>query len=144
VHSNARSSETGHRLSATPIFFARGEQDLPGYWVTLFERAVVIDPARRRLASPDVGEDGAAFRLAETLGHRIYFFGAVLSTSHPIACLRIADVVTAIVARLAPDLPGLALVARAGSRGVTYRISRFTPSFRTSRAWSHQQNAAPP
>jgi hypothetical protein len=48
VHPNARPSETGHRLPAMPEFFAKRDQDLPGYWVTHFVRAVVTDPARCR------------------------------------------------------------------------------------------------
>ncbi|MGZ7033108.1 MAG: hypothetical protein ACXVIJ_14205, partial [Thermoanaerobaculia bacterium] len=99
-------------------------------------------PRGAAISSPVDADNGAAFRHADTLDHRICIFGAVFSTAHPIARLRIADVVAAVVARLASDLPGSALVARAGSRGVTYRISRFAPSFRTSRAWSHPQFAA--
>jgi hypothetical protein len=75
---------------------------------------------------PFIGDGDAAFRHADALGHRQCIFGAVFSTAHTFTCLRIVDVVAGLDARLASDLPGSALVARAGSRKVTYRISRLS------------------
>ena len=68
-------SETGHRLSEKPVRSRKGE-DLPGYWVILFMRAVVQHPAGYGPSSPLLlfekvcGEIAFAFRKFRPLGIR--------------------------------------------------------------------------
>lgn len=69
-------SETDHRLSATPGFFSRRGEDLPGYWTVLFMRAVVEHPAGYNPSLPLLlfeeihGRVVVAFRRKRTLGIR--------------------------------------------------------------------------
>ena len=74
---------------------------LPGAWVVLLLRAVVVHPAGCGLPSPTAGTTAVAFKEHESLGTRDdIVFVAAFPTAHALAHLRIAGRVTASVARL--------------------------------------------
>ncbi len=117
----------------------RGE-DFPGYWVVLFVRAVVQHPAGLDLSSPLLlfekiyGKAAIAFTKFRTLGNRNeHRFRGHVPTAHMLACLRIADLVTETVARLATD-----------SGGLTPRRAGFAPAGqRIEISWSHRKSSNP-
>jgi hypothetical protein len=92
----------------------RRDKGLPGYWAILFIRAVVQHLAGYDSSSPLLlfekicGEVAIAFTKNRTLGIRDgIVFEAKSTTAHTLACLRFADLVTKIVARLTTDSGGL-------------------------------------
>jgi hypothetical protein len=94
-------------------FLLRRNEGLPGCWAVLFVRAVVEDPAGCDTPSPFDGEVAIAFRYFETLSIRDGIaFVAAWPTAHTLACLRFAEHVTALVARLTTGQAGSPLAGR--------------------------------
>lgn len=90
---------TGYRLPTTPGF-AQENEDIPGYWIALFDRAVDTHSASAT-PSRSLSEDVAvAFQDMEPLGIRNrYAFSELTPRPISLAALRIASAVTATVAR---------------------------------------------
>ena len=109
------------------------EKGLPGFWVVLFVRAVVEDPAGCGPLLALVGGAAAAFRQSNALGTRkVIGFVAAWPTAPSLACLRIAAPVAGCAARLATGPGGLtpdrAGFAPAGRRtGFHEVIASFVP-----------------
>ena len=96
-------------------------EGLPGAWAVLFLRAVVQDPAGCDSPSPIVRRSRRRLQAIQHPGHpEWHSFRGTTATAHLLACLRIAERVTAPVARLAIGLggltPGRAGLAPAGRR----------------------------
>ena len=86
---------------------------LPGSWVVLFLRAVVVHPAGRNPPALLLRGAAIAFELSNALGTQNgIVFVAAFPTAHTLARLRIAGRVTASVARLATGLGGPPLAGR--------------------------------
>ncbi len=86
---------------------------LPGAWIVLLLRAVVVHPAGCALPSPCCGEIAVAFGKSNALGTRKdIVFVAAFPTAQTLARLRIAARVTATVARLATGWVGSPLAGR--------------------------------
>ena len=128
-----------------PVFFARGDQGFPGYWTTLYTRAMASDPAGVAVSSPFViGDDNAAFRHADTLGHRKCIFGTV-SIHGPRAHAPTHRRCRYRHRRKARYRPAGLGVGRAGliPLGDQPNFQSSSPFLRTSSAWSHPHLAAP-
>ena len=84
---------------------------LPGSWVVLFLRAVVVHPAGCGLPSPTpCREDRCCLQEIQTPGlPECTLFEAAFPTAHTLARLRIASRITTTVARLATGWGGLPL-----------------------------------
>ena len=101
----------GHRLPAIAGFLA-GEtrvSQVPGSSSSYVPQPCT-PPARRTLALREYA--AVAFRAGEPLGAGLRSFRGWLTAARSLACLRIADVVTAVVARLATDLVGYPVAGR--------------------------------
>ncbi len=114
---------------------------LPGAWIVLLLRAVVVHPAGCDLPSPYCGQTAVAFKESNPLGTRNdIIFVAACPTAHSLAHLRIAGRVTASGARLATGWAGSPFAGR-GSHPLDNEPNAHkiiaSHSFRTSLAWSH-------
>ena len=102
-------------LRHTGMSSRRGE-GLPGYWAVLFVRAVVEHPAGYDPLLAQLLRRGSLLpsgKTAPSASGKTIGFGAACPTAHTLACLRIAGLVSATVARLATGSGGLTL-GRAG------------------------------
>ena len=86
---------------------------LPGCWVVLLLRAVVVHPTECPLPSPVRGENGCNLQAQVDPRHSEHTtFRGCIPTAHVLACLRIADGIAAAVARLATGWAGSPFAGR--------------------------------
>ena len=133
-------SESDHRVSVAPES-TEEERGPP----RCLDRPLAACRGRtlRRVQPPLalLREDRHRLRGSQPSRHPVcHDFVAAFPTAHSLACLRIADRVTATIARLATGWAGFALrragLAPAGRRTEFHELIA-SHSFRTSLAWSH-------
>lgn len=88
------------------------EEGLPGFWVVPFRRAVILRPRGMRLPLAPKWCRRCCLRRNQSLRHPGLQFSRLTPTAHLLAYLRIAGLISEVVARLATDLPGSALAGR--------------------------------